>query len=320
MANYHAFGYEPDAAGADRFASALPHPTFAEAAADCMAGESREAHLWPALIQCSPTWRRGSQGSVGSCVGWGASLAVDLVAACDVVYRREAEQWRGRTVESSLYGFSRVEARGQRSNNGGDGSTGFHAAKAIRDFGALHYGVDYGGTVFKDYSGIREKQWGDTGMPDELEKYAKQRRIKTTTLITDFDSYCKAISSGFPVAICSGQGFTMSRSKGTTIENTGFATPRGEWLHCMAGIGKRGGKRPGALIWNSWGSKAHTGPHYSGIPDRPDDMPEEFRGSTFWVDAEVLDKMLKSWKDSFALSSYDGFPPRKLPSWTGGIL
>jgi hypothetical protein len=49
-------------------------------------------------------------------------------------------------------------------------------------------------------------------------------------------------------------------------------------------------------------------------------MPTPFRGSTFWVDADVLDRMLGQ-GDSFALSNYDGFPARRLPDdWTGGVL
>ena len=315
-------GYVPDRAATDKFVSSLKYPTMAEAGPKLKNNDNQDVVLYPAILRVDPLYKRTAQ-AIGSCVGHGWAGCGDALAATEIVVHGEAEDWKGRILEASIYGVSRVEARGKTRAGTADGSFGAAAAKAVMQWGVLHYGVDYGGTVFKDYSGTREKQWGDTGMPDELEKFAKQRRIKTTTLVTDFDSYCKAISSGFPVAICSGQGFTMSRSKGKTdddIVNRGFATPRGEWLHCMAGIGKRGGKRPGGLIWNSWGIKAHTGPHYSGIPDRPDDIPAEFRGSTFWVDAEVLDKMLKSWQDSFALSSYDGFPPRKLPSWTGGIL
>jgi len=308
VANYHAFGYEPDAAGADRFASALPHPTFAEAAADCMAGETREAHLWPALIQCSPTWRRGSQGSVGSCVGWGASLAVDLVAACDVAYRREAEQWRGRTVESSLYGFSRVEARGQRSNNGGDGSTGFHAAKAIRDFGALHYGVDYGGTVIpeKDKQ-LRDRDWGRNGVPDKLEPFARERRCNEVTLATTFEQAAAAIQNGFPVVVCSGVGFSMTR------DDEGFCRPGPTWWHCMCLAAVRYGKRPGLLCMNSWGDSNTKGKHY------PDNMPTAVRNCSFWIDADVCNRMLGG-RDSYVYAGYSGFKPTTIPDWTGGTL
>ena len=234
MANWHSTGYVPDPAGAEAFASKLPHPTLTEAAPDLVRSEPREAHLWPALLKCSPRWKRGSQGSVGSCVGWGASLGVDLVAACDIVYRKQPEMWSGRTVEASLYGFSRVEARGQTSNRGGDGSTGFHAAKSIRELGALHYGVDYGGTVIpeKDKQ-ARDREWGRDGVPDVLEPYAKLRRCSEVTLATNFEEAAAAVSNGLPVVVCSGVGFSMTR------DDQGFCSPGPTWWHCMTFAGVR---------------------------------------------------------------------------------
>jgi hypothetical protein len=160
----HGMGYVPDPEGSEAFVATLPHPTLASAGPDLKAAD-QDVMLYPALLQCMPSWRRGSQGNVGSCVGWGASLAVDVLAACDIHWRKEPEAWNGRTIEASLYGFSRVEARGQKSNTGGDGSTGFHAAKSVRDYGALHYGVDYGGTVFDKHSSQRERDWGRNGVP-----------------------------------------------------------------------------------------------------------------------------------------------------------
>jgi hypothetical protein len=264
--------------------------------------------LYPALLKVLPNWRRGSQGNVGSCVGWGASLAVDFVAACDVVYRKEPEVVRGRTVEASLYGFSRVEARGQRVNNGGDGSTGFHAAKSVRDFGALHYGIDYGGTVIPETDKQqRDRTWGRMGVPDELEPYAKLRRCSETTLATTFEEAAAAIQNGYPVVICSGQGFSMSR------DEDGFCKPGGVWWHCMCFAGVRWGKRPGLLCLNSWGDSNTVGKHY------PETMPTAVRNCSFWADAATCTKML-SGRDSYVYAGYSGFQPTQLPDWTGDVL
>jgi hypothetical protein len=264
--------------------------------------------LYPALLKCLPNWRRGSQGNVGSCVGWGASLAVDFVAACDVVYRKEPEVVRGRTVEASLYGFSRVEARGQRVNNGGDGSTGFHAAKSVRDFGALHYGIDYGGTVIPETDKQqRDRAWGRMGVPDELEPYAKLRRCSETTLATTFEEAAAAIQNGYPVVVCSGQGFSMSR------DEDGFCRPGGVWWHCMTLAACRWGKRPGLLCFNSWGDSNTVGKHY------PETMPVVVRNCSFWIDADVVTKML-SGRDSYVYAGYSGFQPTQLPDWTGDVL
>lgn len=305
----HAFGYVPDPAGADAFVASLPHPTLATAAPCFAADEHREVMLYPALLKCLPGWRRGSQGNVGSCVGWGASLAVDLVAACDVVYRGEAEAVRGRTVESSLYGFSRVESRSLKQNNGGDGSTGFHAAKAIRDFGALHYGVDYGGTVIReaDDKQARDRAWGRYGVPNELEPFAKQRRCNETTLATSFKEAAAAIQNGYPVVVCSGQGFEMVR------DAEGFCAPSGTWWHCMCLGGVRWGKRPGLLCFNSWGDSNTRGKHY------PHDIPTVVANCSFFIDADVIDRMLAG-RDSYVYAGYSGFQPTQLPDWTGGAL
>jgi hypothetical protein len=304
----HAFGYDPDPAGAEAFASTLPRPTLAQAGPDLVADGKTEAHLWPALLQCSPGWKRGSQGTVGSCVGWGASLAVDLTSACDIVYRREPEVWRGRTIEASLYGFSRVEARGKTVNNGGDGSTGFHAAKAIHELGCLHYGVEYGGIVIReDNKQKRDRDWGRDGVPNELEPYAKERRCSEVTLAVDFEQAAAAIQNGYPVVVCSGQGFSMSR------DADGFCKPGGTWWHCMVFAAVRWGKRPGLLCLNSWGDSNTVGKYY------PENMPTAVRNCSFYVDADVCTRML-SGRDSYVYAGYSGFKRTQIPNWTGDIL
>jgi hypothetical protein len=234
---------------------------------------------------------------------------VDVLAACDIHWRHEPETWAGRTIEASLYGFSRVEARGQRTNNGGDGSTGFHAAKSIRDFGALHYGVDYGGTVVREEGKQqRDREWGRTGVPGVLEPFAKERRCSETTLATNFNEAAAAISNGYPVVVCSGQGFSMSR------DDDGFCKPGGVWWHCMCFIGVRYGKRPGLLCANSWGDSNTVGKHY------PHDIPEAVRNCSFWVDADVATRMLAG-EDSYVYAGYSGFKPSQMPgNWLEGIL
>lgn len=311
-------GYVPNPAETERFVSQLKHPTLESAGPKLKSNDNADVVLWPAILKCDPNYRRVAQ-AIGSCTGHGYAGGVDALAATEIVVHGEAEDWVGRALEASIYALSRVEVQGKKRAGTSDGSYGAACAKAVMQWGVLHYGVDYDGQMFTEYSGSREKEWGDTGVPDELEKFAKKRRVKSATLVQSFSDLCKALTSGYPCVVCSSQGFTMSRSDGPKPEDRGWAKPRGQWMHCMTIIGKRGGKRPGALIWNSWGANAHTGGHYSGIPDRPDAMPKEFRGSTFWADADVVDLMLRQ-NDSFCLSSYDGFPPRRLPRWTGGVL
>jgi hypothetical protein len=298
-------GYNPNPAGVEHWINdeANRHPVFGLAAPGLVA-EKKTVLLYEPHHQLYPTWKRGAQ-QIGSCVGWGWSWGVDIMACVDVLLKGEEETYDNqRVLEASVYGFSRVEVPGVRRAGRGDGSYGAAAARAVVKFGTLHYGVDYGGEEFTDNSGSRERQWGDTGVPDQLEPYAQKHRVNTTSLVTSFDEAAAAISNGYPVPVCSGQGFTQTR------DDQGFCRARGRWSHCMLFLGVRHGKRPGLLCGNSWGD-SNTGPHY------PKTMPDQYKRCSFWVDADDTDKMLRQ-NDSFAISGYDGFPPRKL-DWSAKI-
>ena len=69
-----------------------------------------------------------------------------------------------------------------------------------------------------------------------------------------FAEAAAAIRNGYPVAVCSGQGFTMTRDR------DGFCLPRGSWGHCMCFIGVAVGRRPGLCCLQSWGPNTPDGP------------------------------------------------------------
>jgi len=62
-------------------------------------------------------------------------------------------------------------------------------------------------------------------------------------------------------------------------------------------------RRPGALIYNSWGDQWVYGPTRGPQPS-----------GTFWVDASTIDRMLSE-GDSFAFSAYVGFPKVTIPNY-----
>ena len=298
------FGYAPNRAGTDAFLASLAKPTLAQAGPDLALDEGRDVFLGSALLKCDPSWKRGSQ-KIGSCVGWGWALSCDILAACDIHVRNEAETYGGRVLEASVYAFSRVEVRGSR-NLGGDGSYGGAAAKGVTKFGTLHYGQDYGGQRFTDNSGTREKEWGRDGVPDSLEKYAAQHKVSAVALVTDFESAAKAIQNHYPVAVCSTMGFSM------TLRD-GYMTPMGSWAHCQMAAGVRWKPEPAILVVNSWGDC------YSGTFDT--NLPPQFQRSAGWVKAKDFTRMIGPGEDSFALSGYSGFAPRTMPgNWLEGIL
>lgn len=234
-----------------------------------------------------------NQGSVGSCVGAGNKHCVDALQAVQIGNGARFD-WKPVSLEV-IYAGSRVEIGGGRIR--GDGSVGAWAAKWLKDYGVVPM-EQVGEYDLTSYSASRARSWGRTGVPDDLEPAARQHPVKGTALVKSWQDVDRAIRQGYPVSVCSNQGFTMDRDR------EGFCSRQGTWNHCMAIIGVKGGRRPGGFVLNSWGDKAHTGPRY------PDDAPP----AGFWADADVIDRMVRQ-GDSFALSDAVGFPSRKLPDW-----
>jgi len=298
------FGYAPDRKGTEAFLATLSRPTLSQAGPDLALDESRDVFLGSALLSVSPEWKRGSQ-KIGSCVGWGWSLSCDILAACDILLRNEPEAYGGRVLEASVYGFSRVEVRGQK-NYGGDGSYGGAAAKAVTKYGTLHYGQTYNGQQFIDNSGNREKEWGRDGVPDSLEKFAAEHKVQSVALVASFEDTAKSLQNGYPVALCSGMGFSMTLREG-------YMTPMGSWAHCQMAAGVRWNPEPAILVVNSWGDC------YQGTVDK--NLPAQFQRSAGWVKAKDFTRMIGPGGDSFALAGYSGFKPRTLPeNWLRGVL
>ena len=301
------YGYEANPVATRAFVSTLAYPTLASAGPALALDTNKDVFLGSALLKCQPDWKRGAQ-QIGSCVGWGWSLAVDVLAACDVVCRGEPESYGGETIPAATYGFSRVEARGNKVNNGGDGSYGGAAAKAVTKFGTLHYGQDYNGRVFTESTGKLETEWGRVGVPDDLEPFAAEHKVASVTLCTTFEEAATAIQNAYPVAICAGLGFRMGFENGA---HAGYLTQSGAWAHCQMALAVKWKPEPALYVCNSWGDC------YSGPVD--ESLPKAFQRCGGWVRAETVTRML-SGEDSFALAGFDGFKPRSLPDWTGGIL
>lgn len=306
------FGYDASPAGTSAFVSSLRRPTLDEAGPMLLA-TPREVFLGEFLLRLDPGWKRLAQ-PIGSCVGWGWSLAVQMLAACDICMRNERESYGGRVLEAATYGFSRVEARGLDKNYGGDGSYGAAAGKAVTKYGTLYADRDYDGKRYQSADAKLERGWGKDGVPDFLEPFAAERKVLEVTLVRNFGDVVKAVGNGYPVAICAMRAFKMTFEKdgegrgGWLVPN-----PRDKWPHCQMIAGCRQGARPGALVVNSW-SDCYSGP----VDER---LPAAFQRSSGWVDAAEIDKMIGGDNsDTFALAGYSGFAPSQISDWTGGVF
>lgn len=299
------FGYTPNPAETRRFLRTLRKPTLAEAAPHLWghgAGDS-PVLLYRALYEAfavhsgGEQWQVKAQG-IGDCVSWGWAHGADICLAVEWKLGQTSE-WRPAATEA-IYGGSRVEARGASRGGYSDGSYGGAAAKWVSNFGVL-FRQPYPelGFDLTRYDASRAKQWGNYGCGGngdggQADQVAKQHPIRQVALVRTFDEAAAAIAAGYPVPVCSGQGFSSRR------DAQGFAVPRGSWSHCMCFIGVRY-DRAGLLCLNSWGPKWIDGPKW------PEDQPD----GSFWVDRATAERMLRG-EDSFAVSGYEGFPWRDL--------
>ncbi|CAB4184652.1 hypothetical protein UFOVP1124_26 [uncultured Caudovirales phage] len=310
------FGYQPDPAGLRRVMEEFgPAGRFATAGADAIEkAVGRDTFLYrPAnkahVAVYGEPWVVGKQG-IGDCVSWGWSHAIWVALCCDWETGRLANP-PPMVATESVYGGSRVEGRGRpgdgRSAVGGysDGSYGAAAARFVRDWGVI-FREEVGGHDLRIYSPTRAKSWGaygnggqgDGGRLDEL---ARLHPAEHVAAIGTFDEAAAAIESGFPIAVCSSQGFSSVRGADA------FAEASGSWAHCMVFLAVRyranGSPEDGLLCLNSWGPAWNSGGVW------PADMP----AGSFWVRRSVVDRMLGGESsDSFAVGSVGGLGHRPI--------
>jgi hypothetical protein len=256
-------------------------------------GVGKTALLYTALEKVCGKFPVHNQ-TIGDCVSHGWMTPVDTIMAIDVL--KGISEWRGESATESAYALSRVEIGGGRLGSG-DGSVGSWMAEAVQQYGTLRR-MKYLTVDLSVYSGQRAKAWGmpRAGLPDELEPLAREHPVKTTSLVTSYEQVRDALANGYPIAVCSSQGFTETR------DAEGFARPSGRWEHCMALLAiDDNPKRPGALCMNSWG------PDWIRGPIRHNQPP-----GSFWVDATVINSMVSRNPDSYVVASVVGYPVQTL--------
>jgi hypothetical protein len=290
---YHT-GWVEDHREVDRVLGALPHPVFGITARPIQdSGKGKVMLLYQANRKVFGRDFCHMQ-TIGDCVAHGWGLLTDTLKCAQIV-AGVRERFTGETATEVMYAGARIEV-GRGAAGRGDGAVGAWASQFASTYGTLVRGV-YGSIDLTSYDGDRAKAWGapGRGVPDELEPTLREHPIRTVSLVQGYEEARDAIVNGYPVAVCSNQGFTMARDR------DGFARPQGSWPHCMCFIGVDDASgRPGLLCMNSWGPDWIDGPKRHDQPD-----------GSFWVDAEVATRMLRG-QDSFAGSGYVGFPTQKL--------
>lgn len=290
----NAFGWVEDKVEVRAIQAAMPFPVFA----DTPAGKQVDplpasAYLWDAYARLFDGRRPPpqDQNPVGSCVSFGGSRAYERSLACQIV---SGDRFEFRHLsEEAVYALSRVEIGGGRIR--GDGSVGAWAAQAFTKYGGLPKGI-YGQHDLTAYNPSRCRQWGATGLPDDLEPETRKYPAGDCAMVRSWDEAKRALANGYGIFVCSNQGFARQR------DANGVCRAQGMWMHCMAldGFHTQGGREYGH-IENSWGPNYHIGPVGWGNPST----------AGFWCESAVLDRMLRQ-GDSWAVSSVRGFPVKRL--------
>lgn len=237
-----------------------------------------------------PTFRQ----QVGDCVSFGTANAIMYSMATNLAIIDPNARWR-QLYQPYIYGISRVQIGGGRLR--GDGSVGSWAAAGVQKYGIL--AADEDGVP--EYSGSIARTWGaKPGPPQKFIDIATKSKPEAR-LVTTWPQAIEALSQGWAIAVCSGQGFRMMP---TEANERLEGRPQGSWAHCMAFIGYD--DRPGKealYCLNSWGESAHGKPSdYARLDGAPP--------GGFWVLKSTAERML-SGRDSYAYS-FNGFERRNV--------
>lgn len=290
--SYSQFGWVYNPREVGRIMATLPRPVFASAAPGLRgSGEGKTILLSEAVRAVLGQDIPYPAQQIGCCVSRGFSAGTDILSCVEIAIDKQAEEFK-ETSHEAIYGLAReignfLQPPGDR----GDGAVGAWAAKAVSQHGTISR------EVVGAYSDKRAGEWGWKGVPADI-KAQIRNKVRTVSMVKSYEEARDSIANGYPVAVCSDQGFSMERDR------DGFCRPQGTWYHCMLFMGIRHDK-PALLCMNSWGMDNPKGPLALGQPT-----------NTFWVDARTADRMLKQ-EDSWALCDFDGYPARTLPdSWS----
>lgn len=283
------FGWRKDPAEVARIVATLPYPRFDIAAHNLKGtGTGKTVLLSDAVKKVTGKHMAAQDQPRGTCVSRGFSRGVDYVQ-CVEILQGQPEVLK-LVSHSFVYGICR-EIGGYLSYE--DGAVGAWAAKAVNTVGNITN--DDCGDKDAGYDDLAV-EWGAKKVPQKWKDLAKQRNniIQTVSLVDTPEAARDAICNGYPVPVCSGQGFSMTR------DSNGRCAAQGSWAHCMVWTGYRDDRRQ-FLVEQSWGQNTPSGP--LGDLDIPD--------NAFWIDWDVAARMLRE-QDSFALSQFLGYPAQLL--------
>lgn len=295
----YAQGWVPDPQATQQFINANGPKAYLDGAAPHLFGDdtTQNVLLYRAVQKVKPGHFPLNQKNIGSCVSFGTGACIDILIAIQV------EQGISDTflpaAEESIYGGARCQAWNKSFAGYGDGASGIGAAKWSMGWGIVfrkpypQYNID-----LSTYSVDLCKEWGAYGSGgknyrQQFDLIARQHPVRQVAIVRNSKEAIAALKSGYPINVCSGQGFSRYRNA------DGYSEASGSWSHSMCICGWREDKRY-FLILNSW-DKWNSGGKW------PEDQPD----GSFWASEAVVNRMLGG-NDSYAYSDAVGFPKKKL--------
>lgn len=273
----------------DKVKSELQYPFLSQAGPQLVSsGAGKTALLHEVFTKLRLKFPINDQ-KIGDCVSHASACACNVLRAVEISLG-DNQKWIAETSTEDIYYGSRVIIGGNQIQ--GDGSIGAWAVKYMqRSSNGTLFRIKYDFADLSVYSGDRAKAWGSNrNVPSGLAQEAKKTPIDAYTACKNYEEVRDALANGYPVIVCSQQGFSQTR------DAEGFAKPEGTWAHAMCFIAMDDKfKRPGVLCMNSWGPNWISGSKRHNQPD-----------GSFWVDADIVNKMCKM-GDTWAISGFNGF-------------
>lgn len=306
------FGRWSDPAHTEAFFAAQPNPTIRQAAPALFEqDDDADVDLCQLYAHAAgKQWNSLNQNPRGFCVGFGNAKMATLSLAM-MAYAREIE-WPGADVAiEPIYGGSRYEIGklkyGSNLHRGDDGSVGSWAAEWLLQWGVL-LKQRYDKVDLTNYSLDRCALYGQTGVEDSIEEDARLHPIQQMALCESGEDVWRLVGQLHPVVHCSNQGFSMSRQR------DGTCSAVGSWAHC-AGWSGRFTLPSGTRVLrydNSWEGQA-DGIGYLGSPITIEGRhgPIALNGNQFLVPIEVVDRMCRSGRETYAMTGPLGFTQRR---------
>ena len=196
--------------------------------------------------------------------------------------------------------------------HGGDGWSCDHATEMVLTNAGVWLRKNYGdlGLDLTKYSGPLAGKWGAKNPPDNIRDIGREHLVRTATRARTFEEVRDLIANGYCISSCGSEAWQNTR------DDNGFSRRSGgTWYHAMAYLGvddrdetKQKYGEPLVLVQNSWARWNTGGRKVLGTS-------LEIPHGAFWA----------RWSDckgryAIAYSSINGWPAKKLPDWTGGVL